>query len=82
MASRADKQFIVLRWYRALRRFIKDAMHELREVVWPSGQEIRHYTVLVFTVLIGVAIWIGTFELVFTWLTGLLDLYGTRGAAL
>lgn len=82
MASRADKSFFVLRWYRIVRRFIKDAMHELREVVWPSSQEIQHYTVLVITVLIGVAIWIGTFELLFEWVTGLLDLYGVRGQAL
>jgi preprotein translocase SecE subunit len=67
-------------WYRAIRRFLKEAMHELREVVWPSWDELRQYTILVISVLVGVSVFIGLCQFALQYLLGtVLDLYGTRG---
>ena len=83
MASGTAKPFFVVGWYRSARRFLKEAMHELREVVWPSAEEVKHYTILVLTVIVSVAAFIAVFQAIFQWVAdGWLDLYGTHGRSI
>ncbi len=82
-SSGSTKTFFAVAWYRSARKFLKEAMHELREVVWPSAEEVKQYTILVITVLIGVAVWIAIWEGLFQWIADrVLDLYGTHGRTL
>lgn len=79
MASKAVEPIFVLRWYRSIRRFFKDAFAELREVVWPSWDELKHFTLLVIVVILAVSAWLGMFQFLFNWLAAdVLDLYGAR----
>ncbi|MBD3177182.1 MAG: preprotein translocase subunit SecE [Armatimonadia bacterium] len=83
MASGTAKPFFIIGWYRSARRFLKEVMHELREVVWPSWDEIKHYTILVLTVIVGVAAYIALFQAIFQWVAdSWLDLYGTHGRSI
>ncbi len=80
MSAKTERPFFLLAWYRGSRKFIKEAIHELREVVWPSWDELKQYTVLVVSLLIGVTAFIGLWQFVFQWFfTNVLDIYGTAG---
>jgi preprotein translocase SecE subunit len=80
LAAKAEQPFFLLGWYRSARKFIKEAMHELREVVWPSGDELKQYTILVVSLLVGVSVFIGLWQFVFQWFFGtILDIYGKGG---
>ena len=48
-----------------IRRFIAEAIAELRKVSWPTVEQTRNLTVLVFTVsfLVGVFVWV--FDVIF-----------------
>ena len=37
----------------------------MREVVWPSAEEVKHYTILVLTVIVSVAAFIAVFQAIF-----------------
>jgi preprotein translocase SecE subunit len=80
VAAQAESGFFAIRWYRTTRRFCRDAMHELREVVWPSREELKSHTALVLTVIIGVTVLMAVCDIVFMLVFDkLLNLYGTHG---
>jgi preprotein translocase SecE subunit len=79
-ANTALSKFPPINWFRTMRRFLKDAMHELREVVWPSMDELRQYTILVISVLLGVTVFIGLCQFGLQYIMDhVLNLYGTHG---
>ena len=53
----------------ALGQYIKDTRAELRHVAWPTRSQTIVYTILVALISIGVALYLGFFDFVFT--TGL-----------
>jgi preprotein translocase subunit SecE len=55
-----------------LRRFIDEAWSELKKVTWPTGQQTRNLTVLVFAVSLVVGIYITVLDAAFQGLIGLL----------
>jgi preprotein translocase SecE subunit len=55
-----------------LRRFIDEAWSELRKVSWPTPEQTRNLTVLVFVVSLAVGLYITVLDTVFQGAVGLL----------
>jgi preprotein translocase SecE subunit len=55
-----------------LRRFIDEAWSELRKVSWPTPEQTRNLTVLVFAVSLAVGMYITVLDAVFQNAVGLL----------
>jgi preprotein translocase subunit SecE len=49
-----------------LRRFIDEAWSELKKVTWPTREQVRNLTVLVFVISAAVGVYITVFDLIFT----------------
>jgi preprotein translocase subunit SecE len=49
-----------------LRRFIDEAWSELKKVSWPTREQVRNLTVLVFAVSFAVGLYITGLDAVFT----------------
>jgi preprotein translocase SecE subunit len=56
-----------------IRRFIAEAIAELRKVSWPTLEQTRNLTVLVFTVSFLVGAFVLFFDQLFQFLIGLLS---------
>ena len=54
-----------------LRRYFDEVLSELRKVSWPTGEQVRTLTVLVFAISLVVGLYITVLDRV---LVGLLDL--------
>jgi len=50
-------------------QYLKDTRGELRHVAWPTRTQTIVYTILVFSISVGVALYLGLFDYIFT--TGL-----------
>jgi preprotein translocase subunit SecE len=48
--------------------YIKDTKAELKQVNWPSKKQTINFTVLVIALSIGVAIFLGFFDVIFSFL--------------
>ena len=48
-----------------LRRFIQEAWSELRKVTWPTREQVRNLTVLVFVVSAVIGAYIAVFDVIF-----------------
>jgi preprotein translocase SecE subunit len=55
-----------------LRRFIDEAWSELKKVSWPTVEQTRNLTVLVFTVSLAVGLYVYLFDRIFQSGIGLL----------
>jgi preprotein translocase subunit SecE len=55
-----------------LRRFIDEAWSELKKVTWPTREQVRNLTVLVFTISLVVGLYITVLDAVFQAAVGLL----------
>ena len=53
-----------------IRRFIAEAISELRKVSWPTREHVRNLTVLVFAISLVVGIYITILDSVFQYLVG------------
>jgi len=53
-----------------IRRFIAEAVSELKKVSWPTPVQTRNLTVLVFAVSLAVGIYVFTFDLIFKAIIG------------
>ncbi len=60
-----------------IRRFIDEAWSELKKVSWPTREQTRNLTVLVFAISLAVGIYITFFDLIFS--TAVRTLTGTGG---
>jgi preprotein translocase SecE subunit len=56
-----------------LRRFIEEAISELRKVSWPTFVQVRSLTVLVFAVSAGVGLFVMVWDELFRGLIGFLS---------
>jgi preprotein translocase subunit SecE len=54
-----------------LRRYFDEVLSELRKVSWPTREQVRNLTVLVFTISVVVGLYISVLDRVFV---GLLNL--------
>jgi preprotein translocase subunit SecE len=55
-----------------LRRFIDEAWSELKKVTWPTREQVRNLTVLVFTISLVVGVYITLLDTIFQTAVGLL----------
>ncbi len=51
---------------RRIRRFIDESWSELKKVSWPTRDQVRNLTVLVFAVSAAVGLFIAAWDFVFT----------------
>ena len=58
---------------RRIRRFIAEAWSELKKVTWPTGEQVRNLTVLVFSVSLAVGVYVYFFDRIFQWAVGVLS---------
>ncbi len=49
-----------------IRRFIDEAWSELKKVHWPTREQTRNLTVLVFVISAVIGVYIAFFDLIFT----------------
>jgi preprotein translocase subunit SecE len=59
---------------RRFRRFLGEAWSELKKVTWPTREQTRNLTVLVFVISAIVGAYIAVFDAAFTWIVGQLAL--------
>ena len=52
--------------------YIKDSVAEMKKVAWPTKKETYNYTILVIGVSLGVAIFLGGLDRVFSWVLSLI----------
>jgi preprotein translocase subunit SecE len=55
-----------------LRQFIDEAWSELKKVTWPTREQVRNLTVLVFTISLVVGLYITLLDTIFQQAVGLL----------
>ena len=60
-----------------IRRFLAEAVSELRKVSWPTFTQTRNLTVLVFVISAAVGIYIAVFDIAFQWVIAQVELFGT-----
>ncbi|MBI4215465.1 MAG: preprotein translocase subunit SecE [Parcubacteria group bacterium] len=48
----------------AISKYIKESVHELKQVVWPTKKEAVNHTLLVISISVGVAIFLGIIDYV------------------
>jgi len=46
--------------------YIKESIAEMKKVTWPTKKETRNYTLLVIGISIGVALFLGLLDYIFT----------------
>jgi preprotein translocase subunit SecE len=51
---------------RRIRRFIDESWSELKKVSWPTRDQVRNLTVLVFAVSAAIGVFIAAWDFVFT----------------
>ena len=49
-----------------IRRFVEESYSELKKVVWPTREQVRNLTVLVFVISGAVGVYIGIFDFIWT----------------
>ena len=60
-----------------IRRFINESWSELRKVSWPTREQVRNLTVLVFAVSFAVGVYITVLDSVFQTMIGFIVEAGT-----
>jgi preprotein translocase subunit SecE len=56
-----------------IRRFLQEAWSELKKVTWPTGEQVRTLTILVFLISLAVGVYITVLDIVFTQAVALLE---------
>ena len=55
---------------RRIRRFIEESWSELKKVTWPTREQVRNLTLLVFVISAAVGAYIAVFDVAFEWIIG------------
>jgi preprotein translocase subunit SecE len=53
-------------FFNKISNFIKEAMAELKKVIWPTKKELKNSTVVVITTIVIASIFIGLVDIFFT----------------
>lgn len=53
-------------FFNKIGNFIKEAMAELKKVIWPTKKELKNSTVVVITTIVIASIFIGLVDIFFT----------------
>ncbi|MFH1255333.1 MAG: preprotein translocase subunit SecE [bacterium] len=46
--------------------YLKASIEEMKKVSWPTKKETYNYTILVISISVGVALFLGLFDIIFT----------------
>lgn len=49
-----------------LTNYIKESIEEMKKVTWPTKKETTNYTILVIGISIGIALFLGLLDYIFT----------------
>lgn len=49
-----------------LTNYIQESIAEMKKVTWPTKKETRNYTILVIAISLGVALFLGLLDYIFT----------------
>jgi len=52
--------------FKKLSLYIKDSITEMKKVTWPTRKETYNYTILVISISIGMAAYLGALDFLFT----------------
>jgi len=58
-----------------LRRFVEESWSELKKVTWPTREQVRNLTVLVFIISAAVGAYIAFFDALFTFIISQVELF-------
>jgi preprotein translocase SecE subunit len=64
---------VLSRSFRRVRRFFDEAVSELKKVSWPTVEQTRNLTVLVFAVSLAVGLYVMVFDALFQRIIGVLS---------
>ena len=53
--------------FERIKRFFSEARQELRHVNWPTRQEATRLTIIVIVISLGLALFLGFFDYIFTY---------------
>lgn len=51
--------------------YVKSSIGEMKKVTWPTKKETYDYTMMVVFISLGVAIFLGALDYIFSWLLGI-----------
>jgi preprotein translocase subunit SecE len=57
-----------------IRRFIDESWSELKKVTWPTREQVRNLTVLVFVISAAIGAYIAFFDVLFTMIVAQVEL--------
>jgi len=57
-----------LSFFSKITQFLKEVYQELKKVSWPTRKEVIKYTLIVIGVSLGIAIFLGGLDFLFTWI--------------
>jgi len=49
-----------------LTTYIKESIEEMKKVTWPTKQETYHYTLLIIGISLGIALFLGLLDYIFS----------------
>ena len=58
-----------------IRRFLEGSWSELKKVTWPTREQVRNLTVLVFVISAALGIYIAFFDALFTFIIRQVELF-------
>ncbi|HYI21084.1 MAG TPA: preprotein translocase subunit SecE [Candidatus Limnocylindrales bacterium] len=58
-----------------IRRFLEESWSELKKVTWPTREQVRNLTVLVFVISAALGIYIAFFDALFTFIIRQVELF-------
>jgi preprotein translocase subunit SecE len=67
-----EENAVVRKQPNAIQRYYAETVGELRKVNWPTRKEATNLTVVVLAVMVGMSIFLGLLDFVFTWLFSLI----------
>jgi preprotein translocase subunit SecE len=50
--------------------YVRETRGELKHVAWPTRQQAIAFTIIVIVISLGLAIYLGLFDFIFSWLLG------------
>jgi len=57
-----------MKFFSKIVQFLKEVKVEMKKVTWPTRQQTVKYTLIVIGISLGVAIFLGGLDYIFTWL--------------
>jgi preprotein translocase subunit SecE len=53
--------------YDKIKNYLIDSYRELKKVTWPTKKETTNHTILIITISLGMAVFLGSLDYFFSW---------------